>query len=99
MESDYEILWTDLALEELGEAVDYLKREFTEKEVDNLGDEIERITAIVSYNPKIYPLSDKLKTRKVVILKFNTMYYRILNMTVEIISFYSNRKSPENRKI
>ena len=31
MESDFEILWTDLALEELQNTVDYLERNFTEK--------------------------------------------------------------------
>ena len=45
MENDFEIIWTDLALEELAETVEYLERKFTEKEVDNLGDEIERILA------------------------------------------------------
>ncbi len=36
MENDFEIIWTDLALEELAETVEYLERKFTEKEVDNL---------------------------------------------------------------
>lgn len=99
MENSYEILWTDLALEELDETVKYLEREFSQNEIDNLGDEIERITLIISHNPNIFPLSDKLKTRKVVILKFNTLYYRFINEKIEIISFFSNRKSPKTRKI
>ena len=49
MENGYEILWTDLALEELAETVGYLEREFTQKEIDNLGDEIERIILIISF--------------------------------------------------
>lgn len=56
MENEYEIIWTDLALEELAETVEYLERKFTEKEVDNLGDEIERILAIISVNPQIFPI-------------------------------------------
>ena len=59
MENDFEIIWTDLALEELAETVEYLERKFTEKEVDNLGDEIERILAIISANPHIFPTSSK----------------------------------------
>jgi hypothetical protein len=31
MEKGFEILWTDLALEELSETVEYLKREFSQK--------------------------------------------------------------------
>ena len=33
MEKGFEILWTDLALEELSETVGYLKREFSQKEI------------------------------------------------------------------
>jgi len=31
-------------LEELSETVRYLEREFSQKEIDNLGDEVERIS-------------------------------------------------------
>lgn len=99
MEKGFEILWTDLALEELSETVGYLEREFSQKEIDILGDEIERITSIISQNPNIFPLSDRLQIRKVVILKFNTLYYRIMNEKVEILSFFSNRQSPEKKKL
>ena len=99
MEKGFEILWTDLALEELSETVEYLKREFSQKEIDNLGDEIERICSIVSQNPNIFPHSDRLQTRKAVILKFYTLYYRIMNDQVEILSFFSNRQSPDKMKL
>lgn len=99
MANTYEILWTDLALDELAETVEYLEREFSQKEIDHLGEEIERITTIISHNPTIYPLSDKLKIRKAVILKFNSLYYRVMKGKVEIISFFSNRQSPAKRKI
>lgn len=99
MEKGFEILWTDLALEELSETVGYLEREFSQKEIDNLGDEIERISSIISQNPNIYPYSDKLQTRKAVILKFNTLYYRVMNNKIEILSFFSNRQSPDKKKI
>ncbi len=87
MEKGFEILWTDLALEELSETVEYLKREFSQKEIDILGDEIERITSITSQNPNIFPNSDRLQTRKAVILKFNTLYYRIMNDKISTLSF------------
>ena len=99
MEKGFEILWTDLALEELSETVGYLKREFSQKEIDNLGDEIERICSIISQNPNIFPHSDRLQTRKAVILKFNTLYYRIMNDKIEIVSFFLNRQSPDKMKL
>ena len=99
MEKGFEILWTDLALEELSETVGYLEREFSQKEIDILGDEIERISSIISQNPNIFPYSDRLQTRKAVILKFNNLYYRIINDKIEIVSFFSNRQSPDKMKL
>lgn len=55
MENGYEILWTELALEELDETVKYLEREFSQNEIDNLRNEIERIISIISHNPTIFP--------------------------------------------
>ena len=86
-------------MEELSETVGYLKREFSQKEIDILGDEIERISSIISQNPNIFPHSDRLQTRKAVILKYNTLYYRIMNDQVEILSFFSNRQSPDKMKL
>ena len=99
MEKGFEILWTDLTLEVLSETVEYLKREFSQKEIDNLGDEIERISSIISQNPNIFPHSDRLQTRKAAILKFYTLYYRIMNDKVEILSFFSNRQSSKKKKL
>ena len=86
-------------MEELSETVGYLEREFSQKEIDILGDEIERISSIISQNPNIFPKSDRLQTRKAVILKFNTLYYRIMNEKVEILSFFSNRQSSKKKKL
>lgn len=95
MEDGREIVWTDLALEELENTVQYLEEKFSQKEINRLGDEIERILLIISKNPDIFPLSDRLNARKAVLLKFNSMYYRATKNQIQILSFYSNRQSPE----
>lgn len=64
-----------------------------------MGDEIERISSIISQNPNIFPHSDRLQTRKAVILKFNTLYYRNMNDKIEIVSFFSNKQSPDKMKL
>lgn len=48
----------------------------------------------------MFPVSKKTNIRKVVIKKYNTMYYREKeNKTIEILSFFSNRQSPEKKRI
>lgn len=93
MKNGYKILWTDHALEELKWTIEYLEINFTKKELSKLSKEIENVIYLISKNPKLFQESTiKKGVRKAVILKFNTMYYRVNNDSIEIISFFSNRQ-------
>lgn len=98
MKSGYKIVWTDCALDELAGTIEYLEKYFTEKELKKLAREIEKKLNLISENPLIFPVSDKINLRKVVVEKYNTLYYRIKEEGVEIISFFSNMQSPAKRK-
>lgn len=97
MKSGYEIVWSERALKELEQAIEYLENNFTNKELRKLSLEIERNLNIISKNPLVFSKSEKFYIRKVVIAKFNTLYYKIENEKIEIISFFSNRQDPNNR--
>lgn len=92
MKSGYEIVWSDQALKELEETIEYLEKNFTNKELRKLSVEIERNLDIISKNPLIFSRTEKLDIRKVVISKFNTLYYKTENEKIEVISFFSNRQ-------
>ncbi|HEY5462887.1 MAG TPA: type II toxin-antitoxin system RelE/ParE family toxin [Hanamia sp.] len=99
MKSGYKVLWTDHALDELEKGIEYLEINFSEKELKRLAQKIESTTELISQNPKLFPKSDKKGVYRVTILKFNTMYYRLENDTIEILSFFSNRQNPKKREI
>ena len=99
MKSGYKILWTHHAIIELGKTIEYLEINFSRKELENLSQKIESIVNLISQNPRLFPKSDKKDVYKVTILKFNTMYYRIHDGNIEILSFFSNRQNPERRII
>jgi plasmid stabilization system protein ParE len=100
MESGYKIFWTDNALNELENTFEYLETNFTYIELNFLAKEIDKIVSLISMNPKLFPESEiKIGIRKVVVAKYNTMYYSLNNNTIEIISFFSNRKSPTKLKL
>ena len=100
MGNGYKILWTDHALNELESTFEYLETNFTERELINLSEEIENVTYLISQNPKLFQESDyKKDVRKAVVMKFNSMYYRIINNTIEILSFFSNRQNPDKIKL
>ena len=99
MKSTYNVLWTENALKELSNTVYYLEENFTLKELNKLAIAIEKIISIISTNPKTFSKIDKKNNiRKVIILKYNTMFYRVKNNNIEILSFFSNRQDIRNVK-
>jgi plasmid stabilization system protein ParE len=51
-------------------------------------------------NPQQYPeINSKLKIRRCVITKQNTLFYRITNGKIEIVRIYDSRQDPRKLKI
>lgn len=99
MKSGYSIYWTENALNELSDTINYLEKKFTEKEIKKLVKHIEITFVLISQNPDIFPKSEMKDIYKVVILKFNTLYYRTKDEQIQILSFFSNRQSFSKIKI
>ncbi len=102
MRSGYRVLWTDHALEELEEAVEYLKMNFSDAEISRLARSIESTLIQINRHPSMYPESLHANgIRKAVVLRFNTLYYRINGdeRQIEIVSFFSNRRDPGSREV
>lgn len=100
MKSIYKVHWTENALKELSNTVYYLEQNFTLKELNKLAIEIEKIILIISKNPNTFKeINPNNNVRKIVILKYNTMFYRVKNESIEILSFFSNRQDLRKIKL
>lgn len=100
MASGYKILWTENALSELSDIIYHLETHWTERELNRFSSELDHTIQLISKNPKLFQASmEKSDVRRAVILKLNTLYYRINKKSVEILSLYLNRKNPEKRKL
>lgn len=100
MKNGYNIFWTDFALNELEATITFLEENWTEKEIRNLAQKLEEILNLISQNPYLFQTSEiKKDIRRVPILSHNTLYYRIKENKIEIISFFSNRKNPRKKRL
>ena len=100
MKSGYKILWTDHAISELKETIEYLENKWTEKELRTFSAKLDHTIELISKSPEIFPISiEKNNIRKAVVEKHNNLYYRINKNSIEIISLYANRKNPIKKKI
>lgn len=99
MKSGYKIFWTDFALDELAQTIKYLEENWTEKEIKKFSLKLEETIAFISENPYSFQVSDFAKeVRRAIILTYNTLYYRIVSNSVEVISLFSHRQDPKKRK-
>ena len=95
MANGYKVFWTERALTELEQVEAYLIEHWTEKELKRLFKHIELTIQLISDNPQIFSESDKKNgVRRVVILKLNSLYYRINESQIEVLAFHANRKRP-----
>ena len=100
MKSGYKILWTDHAITELKETLEYLENNWTERELRRFSAKLDHTIELISKSPEIFPTSfEKKDIRKAVVEKHNNLYYRINKNTIEIVSLFSNRKNPNKKKI
>ncbi|WZL88509.1 type II toxin-antitoxin system RelE/ParE family toxin [Salinimicrobium sp. 3283s] len=100
MKSGYSIQWTSHALSELAETIDYLQKNWTDRELKSFSQELDNTLQLISKNPELFPASKSRKSiRRVVVAKYNSLYYRINKDSVEILSFFSNRQDPGKIKI
>lgn len=99
MKNGYKIHWTPNSLEELSATIEYVERNFGERQLNKLAQKIEEVTQLISQNPELFPKSEYENVYRVAILKFNTMYYRVRNNEIEILSFFSNRQNPDKRRL
>ena len=100
MKSGFKIFWTDHALSELEQTIEYLENKWTERELRIFSAKLDHTIELISKSPEMFPSSlEKKGIRKAVVEKYNTLYYRINNENVEIISLFSNRKNPNKKKI
>lgn len=99
MRNGYRVYWTEHALDELAATIEYLANNFTDREIRNLARQIETILELIAQNPSLYPKSDSKDIHRAVVQKYNTLYYRVNDGQIEILSFFSNRQSPKKRKL
>lgn len=100
MVNGYKVLWTDSALLELENVFIYLEENCTEREIHILAYEIELTIDLITKNPYLFQKSDaKIDVRRAVILKYNSLYYKLIKDQIEILSFFLNHNSPSKLKI
>ena len=95
MKNTYKLIWSDEALNNLKGIIDYLESRWTRKQIKKFAQLLDKQIKLIDDNPFLIAESDKSNgLRKSVLSKQTTIYYRILNNEIRIISLFDNRQNP-----
>jgi plasmid stabilization system protein ParE len=94
------VIWSPSARADIENISEYIKYEWGNNVLSRFLLKVNWIINQIVINPKQYPVvNSKLKIRKCVITKQNTLYYRLLNGNIEIVRIYDTRQDPGKLKI
>ncbi len=86
-----EVFWTSKSLYQASLIKNYLKENFSQKEIDQFYLLLSSFAEAVSLFPKLYPETKKLKIRRAVLSKELFVFYRISKVNIEVIAVLDNR--------
>jgi plasmid stabilization system protein ParE len=95
MRSGYKIEWSIRATRDLDKILEYLIAEWGEKSFKDFAKSLDRRLNLIALRPTLYSKVHFSKpTRKSVLGKRITIYYRITNKKVFLITLFDNRQDP-----
>jgi len=95
----YKIFWTEEAIQNLKEIIDYLANKWTQREVDNFKAKLSKQIDLIKRNPRMFPVSTfQPRLRKAVLSKQTSIFYEIRNEVIYLVYVFVNYKSTERLK-
>ena len=94
-----QIIWSPSAENDFEEILNYLSINWDNRIVNNFIDRLDKYIGVIDNNPKYFPLiNKKLKIRKCVITKQNSLFYRASKDRIELIRLFDTRQNPDKLK-
>ena len=94
MKNTYKLIWSYEALNNLKGILDYLENRWTKREINKFAQLFDKQLRLIEDNPYLFAESDKSNgLRKSVLSRQTTIYYRIINFKIQIITLFDNRQN------
>jgi plasmid stabilization system protein ParE len=95
MKNTFKIIWTTRALTDLKNIVTYLEENWSVKEIQKFTRLLDLQLNRLFINPFLFSESNSYKKiRKSVLTRQISIYYRINNFEIQIITLFDNRQNP-----
>ncbi len=95
----YRILWTNEAIKNLEQILDYITTAWTDKEANHFKMKLAEQLNIISKFPNIFPASIMApRLRKAVLTKQTIIFYEVKDQNIYIVYLFDSRQNPERIK-
>lgn len=97
----YKTLWTNRAIKTAQNIINYLREEWTEKEVDNFLNEVDGLIATIESNPKLFRASSKRANIHLALINRKTfLIYQVHTQKKQIalLLFWNTKQNPKKLK-
>ncbi len=97
----YKVYWTKQASITVNKVVQYLREEWTEKEVDSFLDKVDEIIETIAINPRLFRASSKRQNVHLAIIKRRTILaYRVMpqKRQIALLMFSFAKQNPKKFK-
>ena len=96
MDSDFKVVWTDEAIDNLESVLFYLDHIWTQREVDNFKQKLGKKIELIEQNSKIFPVSEyHPRLRKALLSKQTTIFYEIADHVINLVFLFNSRHNIE----
>ena len=93
MASEFKLFWTDEAIHNLEQILDYLKTRWTQREVERFKIQLSRQLNLILQNPKLFSISQhNLRLRKAVLSKQTTIFHELSGNTINLIYLFNTKQ-------
>ena len=93
-------MWSDRALADLQSTLNYLTNNWTERELRNFAQRIDRRIGLIVTNPNLFPATAKRRNlRRSVLTKHNVIYYKVERNVITIVAFFDSRQNPKRLEV
>jgi plasmid stabilization system protein ParE len=94
MAYNYKLYWSDEAIRNLDLTLDYLEKEWTQKEINKFKIKLSKQLNLIIQNPRLFPKSAiNPRLRRAVLSKQTTIFYELSGQQINLVYLFNNRQN------
>jgi plasmid stabilization system protein ParE len=90
------IIWSNLAIDDVSDNIYYLEKNWTEKEVERFNDKTEEVLEQLSKGNLNFKPTEHKNIFQVPIVKQITLFYKINESNIVLLRFWNSYQNPDN---